>query len=96
MEACFPGDGLPMGSGELVHYLALLVCTAFPLHLKLSLTQPVNFLTFTLVIFSTVLPRDSERVAPGGSAVYWGLTTTVFLEQAKGLSLISGVSVLWA
>lgn len=72
MEACFPGDGLPMGSGELIPYLALLVCTVFPSRLKQSLTQPVNFLTFTLLIFSTILPGDSEQVALGDSAVYWG------------------------
>jgi len=38
------------GSGELIPYFALLVCTAFVYCLKLSLSQSMNFLTFTLPI----------------------------------------------
>ena len=57
---------LLMGSSELIPYLALLVCAAFALHIKLSLSQPVNFLTFALLILSSILRGGSERAAVWG------------------------------
>ena len=48
---------LLMGSGKLIPCLALLACTAFALPIKLSLSQPMNFLTFTLPILSPILTQ---------------------------------------
>ena len=47
---------LPMGRGELIPWLALLVCEAFALPIKLSLSQPMSFLIFTLLILSPIPP----------------------------------------
>jgi len=43
-----------MGSSEIIPYSALLVNTAFALSIKLSLSQPMSFLTFTLPILSPI------------------------------------------
>ena len=40
---------LPMGSGEWIPCFALLACMSFALPIKLSLSQPMSFLTFTQV-----------------------------------------------
>ena len=53
MEPCFPemAEHLPdMGSGEGIPCFALLACTAFAFPITLSLSQPMSFLTFTLLI----------------------------------------------
>jgi len=55
-----------MGSSELIAYFALLPCTAFALPVKLSLSQPTSFLTFTLLILSPIPRWGSEQVV-----VWW-------------------------
>ena len=45
---------LPMGSREWFACFALVACVAFALPVKLSLSQPVNFLTLTLPILSPI------------------------------------------
>ena len=68
---------LPMGSGERIPYFALLACVAFALLIKLSLSQPTNFLTFTLSILSPIPPGvGSERAAVWCLVAGWGETTT--------------------
>jgi len=59
MEPCFPGV-----SSERISCFALLARTAYALPIKLSLSQPMGFLTFTLLILSP-LPTGagSERAA---------------------------------
>ena len=59
---------LTMGSGEWIPCFALLVCAAFALPVKLSLSQPTNFLTFTLLILSPIPLGASEQAAVWGSA----------------------------
>lgn len=49
-----------MGSSKLIPYFVWLACAAFALPLKLSLSQPVNFLTFTLPVLSLILLQRSE------------------------------------
>jgi len=43
---------LPVGSSEWIPYFALLACAVFSLPIKLLLSQPVCFLTFTILILS--------------------------------------------
>ena len=45
---------LPMGSAERIPCFALLACMAFTLPIKLSLSQPTSFFTFTLLILSPI------------------------------------------
>jgi len=45
-----------MGSRELIPCFTLLVHTAFALPIKLFLSQPTSFLTFTLAILSFIPP----------------------------------------
>ena len=63
MEPCFPGDETPARRWEAVNefpsLLCLRACTAFALLLKLSLSQPMNCLTFTLPILSLIPLRGS-------------------------------------
>jgi len=47
---------LLIGSNELIPSFALLVHTDFALPVKLILSQPMSFLTFTLLIPSPILP----------------------------------------
>ena len=47
---------LLVGSGEWIHSFPLLVRTAFALPVKLSLSQPMSFLTFILLILFPVPP----------------------------------------
>jgi len=47
---------LPMGSSEHIPHFALLACVALAFHIKLSLSQPTSFLTFTLLIRSPIPP----------------------------------------
>jgi len=54
---------LPMGSSEQVPCFSLLVCAAFVIPIKLSLYQPLSFLTFTLPILSPSHCEGSEQVA---------------------------------
>lgn len=61
MEPCCPGNGLPMGRGECVHF-ALLERMAFLCQLN-WLSQPMNFLPLTLLVLSPVPLEGSERVA---------------------------------
>jgi len=49
---------LLMGSRELIPHFVLLACVALALPTKLSLSQPMSFLTFTLLILSNPLQRD--------------------------------------
>lgn len=44
-----------MGSSELVPSFALLVCVGFDFPIKVSLSQPMSFPTFTLLILSPIL-----------------------------------------
>ena len=60
---------LPIGSGESIPYFALLTCAAFALLIKLSLSQPTSFFTFTLLILSPIPPGGSEQAA------VWGLVS---------------------
>jgi len=48
---------LPTRSSEWIPCFALLACAAFALPIKLSLSQPSNFHTLTLLILSPILPR---------------------------------------
>ena len=58
-----------MGSSELIPYFALLAHAALSFH-KLSLCQPMRFLTFTLLILSPIL----LGVGGGGEqAAVWSL-----------------------
>jgi len=50
---------LPMRSSELIPYFALLACAGFVFPVKLSLSQPTRFLTFTLLILSPI-PQGRE------------------------------------
>jgi len=45
---------LPVGSGERIPSFALLVGVAFALPIKPSLSQPMSFLTFALLILSPI------------------------------------------
>jgi len=54
---------LLMESGELIPCFALLVCAAFGLLVKLSLSQPMSFLSFMLLILSCIPLEESERAA---------------------------------
>ena len=59
---------LLMGRSESIPCFALLVCTAFALPIKLSLSQLTSFLTFTLPILSSIPPGGqpvSSWVVPG-------------------------------
>jgi len=49
-----------MGSSELIPWFALLACMAFALPVKLSLSQPMSFLTFTLPVLSLIPPRAEQ------------------------------------
>jgi len=46
--------------------------SASALPIKLSLSQPVSFLTFTIPILSPIQPGGSERVAVWGLVASWG------------------------
>ena len=49
-----PGDGFP--PREIVdRFLVLLVCMVFALPVELSISQPMSFLAFTLLILSLIL-----------------------------------------
>ena len=63
---------LPMGSSELIPCSALLVGAAFASPIKLSLSQPTSFHTFTLLILFPIPPGRSERAAAQGWAAGWG------------------------
>ena len=63
---------LLMGSSEWSPYCVLLACTAFALHIKLSLSQPMRFHAFALLILSSILRGGSERAAVWGWAAYQG------------------------
>lgn len=58
---------LPMGGAERVPCFALLVCAAFALPTKLSLSQPMSFLTSTLLI----LLEGSDQAAKWGLVAGW-------------------------
>ena len=51
---------LPLARAEWIPWVALPACTALALPIKLSLSQPTSFLTFTLPISSPVPPVGSE------------------------------------
>lgn len=46
---------LPMAGSELIPHFSLLVCIAFTLPIKLSLSKTSSFLTFTLLVLSLML-----------------------------------------
>jgi len=54
---------LPMGSRERIPCFALLMCMAFVLPIKLSLSQPTSFPTFTLPFLPPIPPEGSEQAA---------------------------------
>lgn len=51
-------------------YFVWLACAAFALPLKVSLPQPMSFLTFTLPVLSPMLLQRSEWVLGWGQAAY--------------------------
>ena len=61
---------LPTNRNEGIPYFALLVHRAFVSPIKLSLSQPTNFLTLTLPMLSPTPPAGSERVAVWCLAAY--------------------------
>ena len=63
---------LPTGSSEWIPCFALLVRTAFALPIKLSLSQPMSFLTFTLLILSPIPLGEREGVAVWCLVFGWG------------------------
>ena len=63
---------LPRGSSEWILCFALLAWVAFALPIKLSLSQPMSFLTFTLPILSLTPQGGSERAAVWGLAASGG------------------------
>lgn len=58
-------------SNDLIPNFALLVCS-FVLPIKLSLSQPTNFLTFDFPLLFTTLQQQNERAAVWGGAAYQG------------------------
>jgi len=56
---------LLMGSSERINCLALLSCAAFALLIKLSVSQSMSFLTFTLSILSPILPMGVSKLCGG-------------------------------
>jgi len=52
-----------MGSSELIPYVALLARLAFALPIKLPLSQPMSFFTFTFLILSPIPVGGREQVA---------------------------------
>ena len=67
-----------MGSCELVPWFGLLVRSAFALPVKLSLSQPMSFLTFILLVLSPIPPGGSEQLRGA-----WLLTGAKPQQQAK-------------
>ena len=63
---------LLMGSNEWIPCFALLACMAFALAIKLSLSQPTSFLTYTLLILSLIPLWGSQSVAVWCLVVGWG------------------------
>jgi len=61
-----------VGTGERIPYFALLAHTAFVcLSVKLSLSQPMSFFTFTLLILSPIPLEGSEQAALWCLAAGW-------------------------
>lgn len=58
MKLCFPRNGwtpaYQLGSSEIISCFVLLVCTAFALAIKVSLSQSMSFLTFAFSILSPI------------------------------------------
>ena len=71
------------GSSEWIPCFVLLACTAFALPIKLSLTQPTCFLTFTLPILSLIPPGAGERAAGWCWAACWGYSTRVHWDSSS-------------
>lgn len=76
MESCCPEKVLKtcltMGSSKLIPHFALLEYEAFALTIKLYLSQPVTFLTFTHLILFLILLWEQEQAALLCLALYWG------------------------
>jgi len=74
---------LPKGSREGFPSFAPLAHMAFALPVKLSLSQPTSFLTFTLLIHSPI-PRGGGGVSERRSGAYcWlGLNHDILVEEA--------------
>lgn len=68
----------PMGSDEWISCSTLLLCAAITLPVKLTLIQPKSFLTFTLLI-PTSIPAGVLYLAAS-----WGETTTALLGVKRG------------
>ena len=63
---------LPMGSSEWIPCFALLACAASALRIKLSLSQPTSFLTFTLLALSPIPLGGTEQTVVWGLVAGWG------------------------
>ena len=63
---------LPMRRSEWIPCFALLACTAFALPIKLSLSQPMSFLTFTLPILFPIPLVGNEQAAVWCLVASWG------------------------
>lgn len=93
---------LLMGGGEWITYFAWLACTAFAVTIKLPLTPPMSFLTFTLPILSPVSPVGSVWVpgadSPAGvrpwEQVIWGMDWHKRLHRSLTCSVIVQTVVL--
>lgn len=62
---------LPLGSGEWMPCLALLVCTALAFPITLSLSQCIHFLTFTLLFLFPTPPGRHKSVTMKGLVANW-------------------------
>lgn len=63
---------LSLANGEVIPWFALLACAASALPIELSLSQPMSFLTFTLLIPPVVLQKGTERAAVWCLVTRWG------------------------
>jgi len=63
---------LPNGRSEQILCFALLLCAAFALCIKLSLSQPMNFLIFTLLVLSSIPLQGSEQEDVWFLVASWG------------------------
>ena len=63
---------LPMGNSGWIPCFVLIVYVAFALPIKLPLSEPMSFLTFTLLILSLIPPGGSEWAAVCFLVASWG------------------------
>lgn len=70
-----------MGSGEWIPDFALLMWVSFALPVKLSMSQPTNFLTFAFQILFSIPPGESEKAAVVFGCC-WGLNHSTHHVQS--------------